>query len=111
MSRVETLEPQTRRRHLVEHRRLDVGMPVVAGFFPSVVVAHEQDNIRKGGGKRVAPANAEESQETKCDSHEGNAYLDQLLCATFDRRPSQVLTDDVENDDPVVPADGRSYSW
>ena len=32
------------------HRGLEIGVPVVTGFIPAVVVAHEQDNIRPLGG-------------------------------------------------------------
>ena len=45
MSRVETIKAQARRRHLVEDRGLDIGMPVVARLLPAVVVAHHEDQV------------------------------------------------------------------
>ena len=45
MGRVETIEAQARRRHLVEDRGLDIGMPVVARLLPAVVVAHHEDQV------------------------------------------------------------------
>ena len=49
MSSVEAVEPQTGGGDLVEDGRFDVGMAVVAGLFPAVVVAHEEDDVRWGG--------------------------------------------------------------
>src|SRR4029434_4448727 len=50
---VKAFHPKTCRGHLVEHGRFDVGMAVVAGLLPAVVVAHQKNDIRRrGDGKR-----------------------------------------------------------
>ena len=52
MRGVEALEPQAGGGHLVEHRRLEMRMAVVAGLLPAVVVAHQEDDVgalRMGG--------------------------------------------------------------
>ena len=46
MRRVETVESKTRCCHVVENRCVYVGVSVVAGFFPSVVVTHKEDDVR-----------------------------------------------------------------
>jgi hypothetical protein len=45
MGRVKPIEPQSRRCHLVEDRGFDVGMSVVAGLLPAMVVAHHEDEV------------------------------------------------------------------
>jgi hypothetical protein len=56
--RVETIQPQRRARHLIEHRRLDVRVAVVAGFTPPLIIGHQQNDIRpvvaRSGRARVA---------------------------------------------------------
>ena len=47
MRGVEAIEPQAGGGDLIEHRRLDVRMAVVAGLLPAVIVAHEQDDVRR----------------------------------------------------------------
>ena len=46
MGGIETIESQAGRGHLIEHRRFQIRMTVVTGFLPTVVVSHEQDDVR-----------------------------------------------------------------
>ena len=45
MRGVEILEAKSGGGDLIEHRRLHVRVPVVAGLLPAVIVAHEQDDV------------------------------------------------------------------
>lgn len=39
------IQSKPRGGHFVEDGGLDIGMAVVAGFFPAVVIAHEEDDV------------------------------------------------------------------
>lgn len=45
MSGVKAIESKTARCHLIEHGSFQIRMTVVAGFLPSMIVAHEQDDV------------------------------------------------------------------
>src|SRR5574340_1453352 len=47
---VEAVEAQAARGHIVEYRRANVRMAVIAGFVPAVIVAHAQNDVGPLGG-------------------------------------------------------------
>ncbi len=44
--RVKTIQPQSVGGHLVEDRRLQMRVSVIARLLPAMVVAHQQDDVR-----------------------------------------------------------------
>ena len=44
---VKAIKAQPARRHGVEMRRLEVGVTVVAGLAPPLIVSHDEDNVRR----------------------------------------------------------------
>jgi hypothetical protein len=47
MRGVESPELQAGGRHFIEHRGFDMGVAVVSGFLPAVVIAHHEDDVRR----------------------------------------------------------------
>jgi hypothetical protein len=62
MRRVEILQPQPLRRHLIECGRLHMRMPVVARLLPAMVIAHHENDVGSGEELR-AKGEEKESEE------------------------------------------------
>jgi hypothetical protein len=45
---IEIIEAKTGSRHFIEKRSFEIGMAVVAHFFPTVVISHQENNVRPG---------------------------------------------------------------
>src|SRR5262245_26120708 len=71
MGRMETIKPQSRGSHFIEHRCLHMRMAVVAGLFPAMIVAHHEYKV---GSIRGDSARSTHSCNTKHES-ERNACL------------------------------------
>ena len=75
--RVEPVQPQARGGHGVEDRGLQVGVPVVAGLLPAVVVAHQEDDVRAVGGPRRREHRGQrcEARQRESESSPGKSLL------------------------------------
>ena len=51
MCRIKPIKTQPLGRHFIQHRRFHMRMPIVARFFPTMIVAHQQYDVRRSLSK------------------------------------------------------------
>ena len=56
MGGVKIIESQSRSGHFIENGSLEMGMTIVTGFLPTMVVAHEKNDVGLASSQRFGVA-------------------------------------------------------